>query len=47
MKDVVYIIDVIKRYLIEVGPHNFVQICTDNASMMRKAISIVQEDWLH
>jgi hypothetical protein len=41
MKDVVYIIDVIKRYLIEVGPENVVQVCTDNASVIRKAISIV------
>jgi hypothetical protein len=42
MKDAVYIANVIKRYLIEVGPQNVVQVCTDNASMMRKAISIVQ-----
>jgi hypothetical protein len=46
-KDVVYIADVMKRYLIEVGPENVVQICTDNASVMRKAVHIVQEDWPH
>jgi hypothetical protein len=45
MKDAVYIADVIKRYLIEVGPENVVQVCTDNASVMRKAISIVQQQW--
>jgi hypothetical protein len=46
-KDAVYIADVMKRYLIEVGPENVVQICTDNASVMRKAVRIVQEDWPH
>jgi hypothetical protein len=43
MKDVVYIADVIKRYLIEVGPENVVQVCTDNTNVMRKAVSIVQQ----
>jgi hypothetical protein len=33
MKDAVYIADVIKRYLIEVGPKNVVQVCTDIASV--------------
>jgi hypothetical protein len=47
MKDAVYIADVIKRYLIEVGPQNVVQVCTDNASVMRKVVSIVQLEWLH
>jgi hypothetical protein len=47
MKDAVYIADVIKRYLIEIGSQNVVQICTDNASVMHKAVSIVQEDWPH
>jgi hypothetical protein len=47
IKDVVYIADVIKRYLIEVGPENIVEVCTDNASMMRKAMSIVQQRWPH
>jgi hypothetical protein len=47
MKDAVYIADVIKRYLIEVGPENVVQVCTDNASVMRKAVSIVQQQWPH
>jgi hypothetical protein len=42
MKGVVYIADVIKRYLIEVGPKNVVQVCTDNASVMRKAVNIIQ-----
>jgi hypothetical protein len=41
MKDAVYIADVIKRYLIEVGSQNVVQVCMDNASVMPKAISIV------
>jgi hypothetical protein len=45
IKDAVYIADVIKRYLIEVGPENVVQVCTDNASVMRKAVSIVQQQW--
>jgi hypothetical protein len=43
MKDAVYIADVIKRYLIEVGPENVVQVCTYNANMMHKAVSIVQQ----
>jgi hypothetical protein len=43
MKDAVFIANVIKRYLIEVGPQNVVQVCTDNASMMRKVVSIVQQ----
>jgi hypothetical protein len=47
MKDAVYIADVIKRYLIEIGPKNIVQVCTDNASVMHKAISIVQQQWPH
>jgi hypothetical protein len=47
MKDAVYIADVIKRYLIEVGPKNVIQVCTDNASVMRKAVSIVQQQWLY
>jgi hypothetical protein len=47
MKDAVYIANVIKRYLIEVGPENVVQVCTDNASVMRKAVSIVQQQWPH
>ena len=41
MKDRVYIADVIKRYLIEVGPQNVLQICMDSASVVHKAISIV------
>ena len=44
MKDAVYMADVIKKYLIEVGSQNVLQICRDNASMMHKAISIIQED---
>jgi hypothetical protein len=36
-KDVVYIADVMKKYLIEVGPKNNVQICMDNASVMQKS----------
>jgi hypothetical protein len=36
-----------KRYLIEVGLENVVQIYIDNASVMRKAVHIVQEDWPH
>jgi hypothetical protein len=47
MKDAVYIANVIKRYLIEVGPENVVQVCTDNASVMRQVVSIVQQQWLH
>jgi hypothetical protein len=47
MKDAVYIADVIKRYLIEVGPENVVQVCTDNASVMRKVVSIIQQQWPH
>jgi hypothetical protein len=47
MKDAVYIADVIKRYLIEGGPENVVQVCTDNAGVMRKAVSIVQQQWPH
>jgi hypothetical protein len=38
---------VIKRYLIEVGLENVVQVCTDNANVMRKAVSIVQQQWPH
>ena len=47
MKDAVYIAHVIKKYLIEVGPKNVVQVCTDNANMMHKAVSIVQQQWPH
>jgi hypothetical protein len=47
MKDAVYIADVIKRYLIKIGPENVVQVCTDNASVMRKAVSIVWQQWPH
>jgi hypothetical protein len=42
MKDAVYIANMIKRYLLEVGPGNVVQVCIDNASVMRKAMSILQ-----
>jgi hypothetical protein len=45
IKDAVYIADMIKTYLIEIRPHNVVQICTNNASVMHK--SIIQEDWPH
>ena len=45
--DAFYIADVMKRYLTKVGPKNVVQICNDNASVMRKAVRIVQEDWLY
>jgi hypothetical protein len=44
MKDAVYMVGIIKKYLIEVGPQNVLQICRDNASVMCKAISIIQED---
>jgi hypothetical protein len=47
MKDAVYIADVIKRYLIDVGPQNVVQVCTDNANVMRKVVSIIQQQWPH
>jgi hypothetical protein len=47
MKDAIYIANVIKRYLIEVGPQNVLQVCTINASVMRKAIGIVQKEWPH
>jgi hypothetical protein len=47
MKDAIYIANVIKRYLIEVGPENVVQVCTDNANVMHKAVSIVQQQWPH
>jgi hypothetical protein len=33
--------------LIEVGPENVVQVCTDNASVMRKVVSIIQQQWPH
>jgi hypothetical protein len=46
IKDVGYIVEVMKKCLIEVGPQNIVQVCMDNASVMHKAVSIVQEDWL-
>jgi hypothetical protein len=46
-KDAGYIAKVIKRYLIEVGPQNVVQICMDNANVTCKAASIVYEDWHH
>jgi hypothetical protein len=41
MKNVIYITNVNKRYLIEVGLENVVQVCTDNANVMRKAVSII------
>ena len=47
MKDAIYIVYVIKRHLIEIGPLNVVQICTNNASMVYKAVSIIQDDWPH
>jgi hypothetical protein len=40
MKDAVYIADVIKRYLIEVGPENVVQICTDNANCEYRSTTV-------
>jgi hypothetical protein len=46
-KDAVYIVDVMKRFMVEVAHQNVVQICTENASVMRKAVSIVQEEWPH
>jgi hypothetical protein len=41
MKDAIYIEDVIKGYLIEVGLENVVQVCIDNANVKRKAVSII------
>jgi Protein of unknown function (DUF 659)/hAT family C-terminal dimerisation region len=46
-KDAIYIANVIKKYLVEVGPENVVQVCTDNASVMKKAVRIVQQQWPH
>jgi hypothetical protein len=47
MNDAVYIANVIKKYLIEVGPENIVQVCTEYASVMRKSVSIVQQQRPH
>ena len=43
MNDAVYIAEVIKRYLIKVGLENVVQVCTNNANVMRKAVSFFQQ----
>ena len=45
--DVGYIVEVMKKCLIEVGPQNVVQIYTNNISMMLKAVNIKQEHWPH
>jgi hypothetical protein len=47
IKDVGYIVEVMKKCLIEVGPQNIVQIYTNNISMMLKAVNIEQEHWPH
>jgi hypothetical protein len=31
------------KYIEEVGPHNVVQICTDNASSMKAAVDIITD----
>ena len=47
MNDAIFITNVIKKYVIEVGAQNVVQVCMDNASMMCKAVSIVQQQQPH
>src|SRR5579875_1745593 len=42
-----YIAGKLKEYIEEVGPHNVVQICTDNASAMLGAMDKVVEEYPH
>ena len=46
-KDKEYIAEKLKEYIEAVGPHNVVQICSDNASAMLGAMDKVVEDFLH
>ena len=46
-KDAKYIAGILKNYIQQLGPQNVVQICTDNASVMRKAAKILRKEWPH
>jgi hypothetical protein len=40
-----YQASIMEKYIEEVGPHNVVQICTDNASSMKAAVDIITDKY--
>jgi hypothetical protein len=42
-----YQASIIEKYIEEVGPHNVVLICTDNASSMKAAADIITDKYPH
>ena len=42
-----YIVGKLKEYIEEVGPSNVVQLCSDNASAMLRALDMVIEEYPH
>lgn len=46
-KDHGYMVGIMRKYVELVGPTNVVEICTDNASVMKKAVKKVQETYPH
>ena len=47
IKDAKYVAEMLGKYIEAVGPKNVVQICTDNASVMKSAVDILIEKWPH
>ena len=47
IKDAKYVAEMLGTYIEAVGPNNVVQICTDNAAVMKCAGDILIEKWPH
>jgi hypothetical protein len=47
LKTTQYQASFMEKYIEEVGPHNVVQICTNNASSMKAATDIITNKYLH
>ena len=46
-KNAAYVVEMLGTYITEVGPKNVVQICTDNAAVMKRAADILIARWPH
>jgi hypothetical protein len=46
-KVVQYQASIMEKYIAEVGPHNVVEICTNNASSMKVVTDIITNKYLH
>ena len=46
-KNAEYMASIMEKFLVEVGPQNIVQVCTDNASSMLKAAQLITDKFPH